>query len=140
METGAQQSWRGGNRRGDDPGDRTTRRGRDSGGDRGGAAGRPISSFPGEATIPTESRGEAAALGDTAGKGSGGADGGKDGDRADLRGGLPGVELWIPSEEECDTSPGNDPQSGQPGLQLCRRCGHSKLLGFIFTMLLWLIK
>ena len=48
METSAQQSWRGGNRRGDGPGDRTTRRGKVSGGDRGGATGRPISSFPGE--------------------------------------------------------------------------------------------
>ena len=115
-ETGAQPSWRGGNRRGDDPGDRTTRRGRVAGGDRGGVAGRPIASFPGEAAIPTESRGEAAALGDTDGKGSGGAEGGKDRDRADLRGGLPGIELGIRSEEECDPSSGNDPPSGQPGL------------------------
>jgi hypothetical protein len=67
METGAQQSRRCGNRRGDDPGDRTTRRGRVSGGDRGGATGRPISSFPGEAAIHTESRWEAAAIGDTDG-------------------------------------------------------------------------
>src|SRR5215472_12016107 len=62
---GAQPWWCGGDRRGDNPGNRTTRRGRVSGGDRGGATGRPISSFPGEATIPTESRWEAAPLGDT---------------------------------------------------------------------------
>jgi len=55
-------------------------------------------------------------------------------------GGLPGIELGIPSAEECDTSTGNDSPSGRPGLQLCRGCGHSKLLGSIITMLLWLLK
>ena len=58
-------------------------------GDTGGAAGRPISSFPGEAAMDTESRWEAAAIGDTDGAGPSGADGGEDGDRADLRGGFP---------------------------------------------------
>ena len=83
--------------------------------DTGRPEGRPISSVTGEAAIHTESRWEAAATGDTDGKGSGGADGGEDGDRADLRGGLPAVQLWIPSEEECDAGPGSDPRSGQPG-------------------------
>ena len=53
------------------------------------AAGRPISPFTGEAAIHTESRWEAAAIGDTDGAGPGGADGGEDRDRADLRGGFP---------------------------------------------------
>ena len=39
---------------------------------------------PGEAAIHTESRWEAAAIGDTDGAGSSGADGGEVGDRADL--------------------------------------------------------
>lgn len=40
--------------------------------------------FPGETSIHTESRWEAAAIGDTDGSGSNGADGGEVGDRADL--------------------------------------------------------
>ena len=48
------------------------------------AEGRPISSFPGEAAIHTESRWEAAAIGDTDGEGPSGADGGEVSDRADL--------------------------------------------------------
>ena len=80
-------------------------RGRVSGGDPGDAAGRPISPFTGEAAIHTESRWEAAAIGDPDGAGPGGADGGEDCDRADLRGGLPAVQLWIPSEEERDSKP-----------------------------------
>ena len=78
MEAGAQQRRRGGGGCGDDPGHRRTRGRRVSGGDPGSAAGRPISSFPGEAAIHTESRWEAAAIGDTDGAGSGGADGGED--------------------------------------------------------------
>ena len=77
MEAGAQQRRRGGDRRGDDPGDRTTRARGVSVGNPGGAAGRPISSFPGEAAIHTESRWEAAAIGDPDGAGPGGADGGE---------------------------------------------------------------
>src|SRR5712692_1613518 len=96
--------------------------------DTGRSQNRPISSLAGEAAIHTESRWEAAAIGDTDGTGSSGADGGEAGDRADLRGGLPAQQLWIPSEEKCDTSPGSDPRSGQPGTKLCRGCGHSRLL------------
>jgi hypothetical protein len=44
----------------------------------------PISSFPGEAAIHTESRWKAAAIGDPDGAGPGGADGGEVGDGADL--------------------------------------------------------
>src|SRR6266568_4666197 len=98
METSAQQWRRGGDRCGNDPGHRTTRRGRVSSGDGSGVACRPISPLPGEAAIHTESGWEAAAVGDTDGAGSSGADGGEDGDRADFRSGLPTVQLWIPSE------------------------------------------
>ena len=129
MEASAQQRRRGGRGRGDDASHRATRaRESFSKEIQADAAGRPISPFTGEAAIHTESRWEAAAIGDTDGEGSGGADGGEDGDRADLRGGLPAVQLWIPSEEERDASPGSDPRSGQPGTQLRRRCGHSRLL------------
>jgi RNA-directed DNA polymerase len=48
-----------------------TRAGGVSVGDSGSAEGRPISSFPGEEAVHTESRWEAAAIGDTDGKGSG---------------------------------------------------------------------
>src|SRR5207253_8003561 len=92
------------------------------------AACRSLSSFTGEAAIHTESRREAAAVGDTDGTGSRGADGDEAGDRADLRGGLPAVQLWIPAEEERDPSPGSDPGSRQPGIELCCRCRHSGLL------------
>ena len=44
--------------------------------------------------------GKAAATGDPDGPGSSDADGGEAGDRADFRGGLPVMQLWIPSEEE----------------------------------------
>src|SRR5215469_1805988 len=100
MEAGAQQWWRGRGRRGDHPGHRTTRAGRVSGGNSGGAAGRPVSSLPGEAAIHTESRWEAAAIGDPDGAGPGGADGGEACDGADFRGGFPVEQLWIPAEEE----------------------------------------
>src|ERR1035441_1852587 len=107
MEARAQQPWRSRDRRGDDPGDRTTRRGRVLGGDRGGVAGRPISSFSREAAIHTKSRWEAAAVGDTDGAGSSGTDGGEgprgDPDRADLRGGFPVQQLWFSSEEDGHT-------------------------------------
>src|ERR1700752_2500743 len=116
MEAGAQQRRRGRGGRGDDPSHRTTRAGGVFIGDSGSAEGRPISTFPGEAAIHTEGRWEAAAIGDTDGKGSGGADGGEVGDRADLRSGLPAVQLWIPAEEECDSGSGSDPGSGQPGV------------------------
>src|SRR5215472_6799227 len=96
--------------------------------DGSGAACRSLSSFTGEAAIHTESRREAAAVGDTYGTGSSGADGDEAGDRADLRGGLSAVQLWIPAEEERDPSPGSDPRSGQPGIELCRRCRHTGLL------------
>src|SRR5438132_10415596 len=81
METGAQQRRRGRSRWGNDPGDRTTRRRRVSGGDRSSVAWRRISPFTGEAAIHTESRWEAAAVGDTDGAGSSGEDGGEGGDR-----------------------------------------------------------
>jgi len=84
MEASAQQWWRGGGRRGDDRGDRTTRARRVSDGDSSGVAGRPISSFPGEAAIHTEGRWEAAAIGDPDGAGSSGADGSEDCDGAGL--------------------------------------------------------
>ena len=75
METGAQQRWRGGGRCGKYPGHRTTRARGDTGGDPSRVASRPISSVPGEAAIHTESRWEAAAIGDPDGDRSGGADG-----------------------------------------------------------------
>ncbi len=128
MEAGAQQRWRGRGGCGDDPGNRTTRARRVSGGASGGAAGRPISSFPGEAAVHTESRWEAAAIGDTDGTGSSGADGGEACDGADFRGGLPAEQLWIPTEEERATGPGSDTSSRQPGTQFRSRCGHSRLL------------
>src|SRR5579862_856296 len=109
MEAGGQQSWRGGGRRGKHPGHRTTRARRVSGGDSRSVAGRPISPFPGEAAVHTESRWEAAAVGNSDGAGSGGANGGEAGDRADLRGGLPTRQLWVPSEEECDPGTGSNP-------------------------------
>ena len=62
-EASAQQPRRGGHRWGNDPGHRTTRRGRVSHGDRSRAASRPISSVSGQTTIHTESRWEAAAVG-----------------------------------------------------------------------------
>src|SRR5215470_3951938 len=104
------------------------RGGKVSGGHTRGAAGRPISTATGEAAIHTESRWEAAAIGDPDGTRPGGADGGEVGDRADLRGGLPAVQLWISSEEECDTGSGSNPRSGQPGYELCRGCRHPRLL------------
>src|SRR5690349_13398970 len=75
MEAGAQQRRRGRGRCGNNPGNRTTRARGVSGGNSGSVAGRPISSFPGEAAIHTESRWEAAAIGDTDGAGPSGADG-----------------------------------------------------------------
>ena len=63
MEAGAQQRRRSRGRRRDDPSHRATRARGVSGGDSGGVAGRPISSFPGEAAIHTESRWEAAVNG-----------------------------------------------------------------------------
>jgi len=69
MEAGAQQRRRGRGRCGDDPSHRRTRAGGVSVGDSGSAEGRPISSFPGEAAIHTEGGWEAAAIGDTDGKG-----------------------------------------------------------------------
>src|SRR6185295_5735328 len=89
METGAQQRWRGGGRCGKYPGHRTTRARGDTGGDPSSVASRPISSVPGEAAIHTESRWEAAAIGDPDGERSGGADGGEDCDGADFRGRFP---------------------------------------------------
>src|SRR4051812_13838736 len=88
MEAGAQQRRRGRGRRGDDPGHRPTRAGRISRGDSGGVASRPISSFAGEAAVHSESRWEAAAIGDTDGAGSSGADGSEACDGADFRGRL----------------------------------------------------
>ena len=75
-------------------------------------AGRPISPFPGEAAVHTESRWEAAAIGDTDGKGSSGADGGEDSDGADFRGGFPTLQLWISPEEKRDAGAGSNPRSG----------------------------
>src|SRR5450755_3398196 len=106
MEASAQQPWCGGDGRGDNPGYRATRRGRVSGGNRSSIAGRPISADAGKAAIHSEGRWEAAAIGNTNGTRPGGADGGEASDRADLRGGFPGLQLWIPSEEECDTGSG----------------------------------
>src|SRR6185436_4177016 len=100
METGGQQRRRGGDRRGDDAGHRTTRARRVSVGDPRSAAGRPISSFPGEAAVHSESRWEAAAIGDTDGEGSSGADGSEDCDGGDFRGGFPTLQLWISAKEE----------------------------------------
>src|SRR5689334_6006943 len=128
METGAQQWWRGGNRCGDDPGYRAIGGGEISGRDSGSAAGRPISPFPGEAAVDTESRWKAAAIGDPDGAGSGGADGGEACDRADFRGGFAALQLRIPSEEEWAAGLGSDSSRGQPGTQLRGRCGHSRLL------------
>jgi hypothetical protein len=94
----------------------TTRAGGVDSGDPGGVACRLISSFPGEAAIHTESRWEAATIGDTDdGAGPGGADGGEACDGADFRGRLPSVQLRILAEEERATSPGSDPSSRQPG-------------------------
>ena len=45
-----------------------------------------------------------------------------------LRSGLPAMQLWIPSEEKRDRSTGGHTHGRQPGLQLCRRCRHSRLL------------
>src|ERR1700757_4386901 len=128
METSTQQSRRGRDGWGNDPGNRTTRRGRVPGGDRSCAAGRTISSFTGEAAIHTESRRKAAAVGDTDGTGPSGADGDEVGDLADLRSGLPEVQLWIPPEAKRDRGAGSDSSSGQPGPQLCRGCRHSSVL------------
>src|SRR5206468_410078 len=94
----------------------------------GSAVDRPISPFPGEAAIYTEGRWEAAAIGDPDGTGSGGADGGEAGDRANLRGGLPTVQLWISPEEKRDAGAGSNPRSGQPGPEFRRRRRHSRLL------------
>jgi hypothetical protein len=74
--------------------------------------------------MDTESRWEAEAAGDTDGAGLGDPNGGEVGDRADLRGGFSEVQLWISSEEKCDTGTGSDPRGGQPGTQLCRGRGH----------------
>ena len=41
---------------------------------------------------------------------------------------LPAMQLWIPSEEKRDRSTGGHTHGRQPGLQLCRRCRHSRLL------------
>jgi hypothetical protein len=68
MEAGAQQRRRGRGRRRDDPSHRTTRARGVSGGDSGSAEGKPISSLTGEAAIHTESRWEAAAIGDPDGQ------------------------------------------------------------------------
>src|SRR5579872_5374206 len=114
MEASAQQRWRGGGGCGDDSGDRTTRTGGVAGGNSSSVAGRPISSFTGEAAVHTESRWEAAAIGDPDGAGPGGAGGGEDCDGADIGGGFPAVQLWIPAEEKRATGPGSDPSSGQP--------------------------
>src|SRR5262252_8919718 len=38
------------------------------------------------------------------------------------------MQLWISSEEERYPGSGSDPRGGQPGQELCRRCGHSRLL------------
>jgi len=88
MEAGEQQPRCGRKRCGDDSGHRTTRRGGVSGGDPGGITGRPISPFPGEAAVHTESRREAAAVGDPDGAGPGDANGGEVAGGADLRGGF----------------------------------------------------
>jgi hypothetical protein len=96
--------------------------------DTGRPEGRPISSFTGEEAVDTKSRREAAAAGDTDGARPGDPKGGEVGDRADFRGGLPGMQLWIPADEKRDASSGSNPRGGQPGSQLCRGCGHSGLL------------
>ena len=92
---------RGRDRCGDNPGYRTTRARGVSSGDSASVTGRPISSFPGEAAIHTESRWEAAAIGDTDGAGTGWCRWTKIVDRAHFRAGLPvEQQLWIPAEEE----------------------------------------
>src|SRR5438309_2362154 len=107
METSAQQRRRGGNRQGNDSAHRKPRSGGVSKRDSGGAGCRPISPFPGEAAVDTESRWEAEAIRHTDGSGPGGADGGEDSDRTDLRGGLSAVQLRLPTEEERDTGTGS---------------------------------
>src|ERR1700758_3652525 len=58
--------------------------------------------------IHTDGRWEAAAIRDSNGAGPSGADGGEDRDGADIRGGFPGMQLWIPTEEKRATGPGSD--------------------------------
>src|SRR6266511_3845429 len=99
MGPGACQSGRAWGRRGDDQTDRGLRwRGRSVGGpDPAGAEGQdlpPASRTPG---VHPESQRQAAATGDSDGSGPGGPDGDAADLGADLRGGLPGVLVWIPS-------------------------------------------
>lgn len=130
VETGPSKRRRSGAGREDHPGHRGARRRGVPEGDSGRPEGEGVLAGPCEAAVHPEAGWEAAAAGNPDDPGPCGPDGGEAGDRADLRGGLRGVQLRIPAEEERDTSTRSDSRNGQRGLQLGGGRGHREVLRY----------
>jgi len=128
MEPGPSQRRCPGAGREDHPGHRGARGGGVSGRNPEGPEGRGVLAAACPAAVHSEAGWEVEAIGDTDGTGPSGANGGEARDRADLRGGFRGVQLRIPSREECSGRAGRDPKSGQCRARLGGGCGHREVL------------